>query len=296
MLSVGAVFLPVKLYKACDDNDKETAKNEIHDACKGPVSRKSWCYKCDLEVAAVNVLKGVPDGNGGHIILTKEELDSISPESSKNILIDAFVPLKDIDPLYVETSYYIAPDGAAVGAGYAAMVWGLMSEKKAAQGRLTIYNREHTVTIRAVGTTLVCQLMRTATQVRDAAELPGYIAPNAMPIAPEMKKLFVQVMNIYPGNFDATDYEDEYVNEFKALVESKRAGTLTVAAKGKKVALKATDLMAALKASLDTKQVSAKKVDTKAVAKGPVNTKGKATKSKATKVTDSVMGGEHHAV
>lgn len=276
-VTFGLVHFDAKLYKAADDRGSETAMNELHLKCSQQMNRHTFCPQCNVNVPASDIVKGVPVGGGKFVVLTKEELDTIKPESSDNILLDAFVPASEIDPLYIENSYYLTADGAASQIGYATLVAAMAADKLAGQGRLTIYGAERTVTLRPFGTTLVVQLMRTATQVRATDQLPGYIAPKVVVIAPEMKAMMLQLMGVYAGHFDASDYEDEYVKDFKALVASKVAGTATVAKAAKPVTPK-TDLMAALKASLSASKVTKAKTPKTVAPLGPKSTKGKSTK------------------
>jgi DNA end-binding protein Ku len=248
-LSFGLVSFPVKLYKATDDANTETAMRMLHGVCNHPINEKKVCAHCATDVAYGDVVKGVEQADGTFVVLTKDELDSIKPATGESIAIEHFIDANSIDPLYVDASYFLAPDKGAAE-GFATMHLAMRDKGAAGQARFTIYGRERIVTLRPLAGGFVLQLMRSKEQVRDIAVLPTYIAPGAVTVNPDMLALAGQVIDgMRAGAPDYTDYEDSYVAEFKALVNAKATGA-ALPVKASAPAPKAVDLMAALKASL----------------------------------------------
>ena len=250
-LSFGLVSFGVKAYKATDEPSAETGMRQLHNACSHPINQKTVCFHCDPAGANVpysDIVKGVEQG-ANFVILSKEELDSIKPESSESIAVEGFIPVNSIDPLYVANSYFLAAEKGQQEA-FVLMHAAMVEQGKAAQARMTIYGREHIVTVRPMGSGLVLQLMRSKNEVRGMENLPTYIAPGAVSVKPEMLALANQVIGSMTADVpDYTEYEDAYVADFKALVASKASGEALPVKPAKAAAPKA-DLMAALKASL----------------------------------------------
>jgi DNA end-binding protein Ku len=257
-LNVGAfVALPMKMFKAQDAMEAKT--NDVHgdEKCFGRVGRQSFCYGCNTAVSPDEVVRGIRKADGTYLVIPEEELDAIRPVNSKSIMIDAFVPLSSIDPIYIDSSYYLEADGNPDG--YAHFHHVLQSDKLAMQGRFTIYGRERTVTIRAFGNGLVLDRMLSEMEIRAQDDLPGYVVPGTVTMNPEMVKLARQLATMYQGTFDPTEYEDEYQKNFNALVASKLDGTAAPTTTAVVPTAPTVNLMDALKASLKGAPVVAKK-------------------------------------
>lgn len=271
-LSFGLATLPVKVYKATDDPGDATATRMLHNDCKTPIHQHLHCDKCNKDIGYGDTVKGVDNGDGTFVVLSKDELDSIKPESSDVVALTSFVKAADIDSIYVRDTYYVTPDGKAGQDAYALLV-GLCAEGFAGQGSWTIHGREHNVIVRPVDGTLMVQTMRTVNEVRSADQLPGYVAPGAVVVSKGMMDIGRQLRDAMAGTFDATEYEDSYADEFKKLVAAKKSGAVAVAPALKKVPAATGDLMAALQASLKDKPKRAR-VAKPTVGSGPKRTKG----------------------
>jgi DNA end-binding protein Ku len=247
-LSFGLVSFGVKAYKATDEANAETAMHQFHGACSHPINQKTVCLHCNADVAYSDIVKGITVGTTV-VLLTKDELDSIKPATADAIVVEGFIPATTIDPLYVDASYFLAPEKGQQEA-FVLMHAAMVEQGKAAQARLTIYGRERIVTIRTAGSGLVLQLMRSKNEVRDMADLPTYIAPGAVTVKAEMLALANQVIgSMTVAVPDYTAYEDGYAADWKALVASKSGGA-ALPVKTATAKAPAGDLMEQLKASL----------------------------------------------
>jgi DNA end-binding protein Ku len=258
-LSFGLVTVPVKAYKATDDPSSETGLRMLHATCNTPINQVTRCTKCNVDVPYSDIIKGFAQDDGTFVVLSKEELDSIKPESSDVIRIESFVKVTDIDSLYVRDTYYLSPDSGA-SESYALLRAACDSEGLAGQGQWSVYGREHNVIVRACNGGLAVQMMRTVNEVRPMDVLPGYQAANALTLNPAMFKLAKQLITANVQAFDHTDYEDGYVTEFKALVTAKISGVPQPGKPVAKATVPAGDLMAALTASLAHKAPAKKRV------------------------------------
>src|SRR5579885_42017 len=152
-LSFGLATMPVKVYKATDDPGDATATRMLHKDCNTPINQKYHCEKCAKDLGYHDTHKGVDNGDGTFVVLTKDELDSIKPESSDVVARTSFVPASSINSIYVRDTYYVTPDGKAAQDAYALLV-SLCAEGFAGQGSWTYSGREHNVIVRPFEGTL----------------------------------------------------------------------------------------------------------------------------------------------
>jgi len=245
-LSVGLVTVPVAAYVATDDGPS-TSTSWLHGACQHPISQKKTCPTCAVaDIPMTDIVNGVKQSDGSYVVVTKEELAAIKVRSSSTIVVEAFVPATEVDPLYVATTYYLGPGKATPG-------FALLREAMAAKGvmltgRIAMNGRERRVAIRPLGTLMALQLLHTQAEIRATAQLP-FVEATAVPVDPQQLALMQQLVGIYAGQFEASSYDDQYVQAFQALVEAKRTGAVMPTAVAETPA-PVVDFMEALKASL----------------------------------------------
>jgi|SRR6266850_2445985 len=259
-LAVGLVTVPVAAYKATDDA-AETKKTWLHADCSTPINLHKVCTCCAAKEnapAAVHnlqmsdIVDGVKDADGTFVVLTKEDLASIKVPSSDAIAVETFVPVATIDPVYIATTYYLAPTlgkQKTIPAGFALLRDAMRASGVAMTGRVSLHGREHPVAIRPHGAILALDLLRTANEVRALATLPTAEAAEPT-LAADQLALMQQLIGMYPGTFDPTAYEDTYATAFQALVTRKRTGTEPEPVAAPVAAAAPSDFMAALKLSL----------------------------------------------
>jgi DNA end-binding protein Ku len=278
VLNFSLVSVPVKLYKATDEKGKETSCRTLHAACNHPINEKTICTHCNTDVAAGDTVKGVVGPDGAFIVLTKDEIDGIKAQSSDTLAIETFVPLAEAsDPLWVENSYYLTPDGKAATKAFATLRAGLLETQTAGQARITINGREQSALVVPNANGLTVRLMRSKSLVRDASELPAAFEPSAVTVDPAEAALLKQIIGTLSAPFDKNDYEDGYVKAFKALVESKTTGVPVAATTTATVQAAGADLMAALKASLNSAKLPTKAAALTVEPKGKSSRKAKAS-------------------
>ncbi len=276
-LSVSLLNIPVKLYKATDDKGKATSCRTLHTTCNHPINEKTICAHCNVDVPATDTVKGFPNADGTFTVLTTDDINGIKSPTSDALLVESFVPLADVsDPIWVEQTYFLSPDGKAATKAFATIRQGMIDTDRGAQALITLQGREQSVVVVPTEQGLSVRVMRSKALVRDASELPAAFDPKTVVDAAE-RALAIQVINTNTAPFDPTDYEDGYVTAFKAMVESKRTGVPVTSAAVQAIQTAGVDLMAALKASLSaTKAVSNRKA-VATVAKGKSSKKAKAS-------------------
>lgn len=168
-VSFGLVYVPVKLYAATEQ--KDIRFNYLHQKCKTPIQYRRYCPQCQTEVPMDEIVRGYEYEKGSYVIMSEEDFGSTGGDGGRNINIMDFVNLADIDPIYFEKAYYLAP--AEGGAKVYELLKRAMGETgKVAVARVVIRNRESLAALRVSGNTLVMSTMHYPDEVRQAAALP----------------------------------------------------------------------------------------------------------------------------
>ena len=240
--------MPVKLFSAT--SPKEVRFHLVHDKDGGRIHQKRVCSVDGEEVAWEHVVKGFEIAKGRSVTVTKDELEAFAPKANKAIEIEDFVALDQIDPIYYETTYYLAPDKGAAKP-YALLVEAMKRTGKVGIARFVLRTKQSLCVVRPLGKVLAVSLMLYADEVLAADELTGLPDAHSKPGERELK-MAEQLISSLDAKFDPKKYKDDYREQVMALIEKKQAGEEIVGeeeepSKGGKV----VDLMEALRKSLD---------------------------------------------
>jgi DNA end-binding protein Ku len=253
-LSFGLVNVPVGVYPATQD--KSIHFNQFEAGTSDRIRYKKVNERTGKEVESANIVKGVDLGGGEYVILSEEELAAAEPERSRYIEITDFVSLSEIDPVYFNTTYYLAPEGEAAGKAYALLRQAMQDAGKVAIATFVMRNKEYLVAVRPEADVLALETMYFADEVRSPVnELPNL--PGAQTAsAPELKmaNLLIESME---SEWDPARYHDTHRAKVEALIEEKAQGRTVAVAKAPP-ATKVVDLMAALSASIKAQSSSSK--------------------------------------
>jgi len=278
-ISFGLVTVPVRLVSATKSQDVRFNQLEAETGARIRYRRVS--EQTGEEVPNDQIVKGYELENGHYVVLDNDELSALKPTASRQIEIEDFVDLSEIDPVYFEQPYYLVPDKDAAKA-YRLLSRVMEEENKVAVGRFVLRSKEALVAIRPIDGMLCLETMRYADEVLE----PDRELVDAQP-EPSQKELDMarQLVDTLAGNFDPEKYHDEYREEVLALIERKAAGEEIVAPAAPEEPAKVLDLMAALEASLA--RTGAKRTDDAAPARKRPAKKAAAKKApaKATKKT-----------
>ncbi|HYX30088.1 MAG TPA: Ku protein [Pyrinomonadaceae bacterium] len=216
-LKLDSSKVPVKLYSAIAD---KTVRFHILDA-KSKMRVKQHMVDADSgkEVAPDDIQKGFEVEPGTFVILDKEELEKLEPESSREIEIAQFVPPSQIPPEYFDRPYYLGPDGDA--AAYFALAQALKEKEREGVARWIMRKQPYVGAVRAVDDYLMLFTLRNAEEVLSAKDLP---APSGR--APDKKELSMaaQLVELLKGEFDPKEYKDDYRERVMEFVEKKAKG------------------------------------------------------------------------
>ena len=262
-LKISLVNIPIRVFPATDAA-ATVSFNQLHRECRSRIQQKRWCPSCQTEVPNTDLVKGYEFEKGKYVVLDEEDIAKVRSESTRVINIVQFADAKTIDPVYVEKPYYLAPDGNVAAEAFAVMREGMAG--KAAIGKLALYGREYLVAIQPRETGLVMFTLRHASEVRAMSAIDE-LKTVPSKIKPDEIKLARQVIGNFESEGDLTQYEDDYQNELRKIIEAKIAGEDIVAPREEE-APKVVNLMEALRQSLErvsnTKKHTARIADTRA--------------------------------
>ena len=273
-LRLSLVSCPVRLYNATSSKDRITF-NQLHKDTHNRINMKPVDPELGL-VERSDLVKGYEYEDKKYIIIDSDDLDNVKIESNHTISIEAFVDEGEIDPLYLDAPYYLAPDGAMAEETFIVLREALKKAGKVAIARLVLSSRERVITIAPRETGMFVCTLRNPNEVRGTAEYFDNI-PVGEPDK-EMLDLAEKLIEQKTTEFDPKDYEDRYEAALMAMIKEKLKGHKPVIAAAPERGGNVINLMDALKASLsDSKPPAKSKSKPAAVAAKPK----KATRKKA---------------
>ena len=245
-LSFGLVNVPVGLYSATED--RSIRFNQFRSGTSERIRNKRVGEQSGEEVAFSDIVKGYDLGGGEYVILTPEELASVAPGPSRTIEVTDFVELADIDPIYFDKPYYLAPHGKNGDRAYELLRKVMDETNKVAIATFVMREKQYLVAVRPEKSALVLETLLFADEVRDPVEeidvLPVKATFEDREI--EMAKLLIDSMTTA---WEPKRYSDTYRERVEELIEQKRQGTVVVTEQRAEPA-PVVDLLAALQASV----------------------------------------------
>ena len=282
-ISFGLVSISVKLYSATEE--KDVAFHQVHREDGGRIKYKRVCSICGNEIAYNDIAKGYELPDGDMVVLTDDDLAELPLTSSREIDVLQFVPLDQVDPIYFNKSYYLEPDPKATKA-YVLLRDTLEESGRVAVVKVALRRREALATLRVREGVLTLETMLWPDEIRKADF--GFL-DETVEVRPQEMAMAASLVESLSGDFDPSEFTDQYRAALESVVDAKIEGrdlvpapdTAESATSGKVV-----DLVAALQASIDA--AKANRGGQKAAAgKAPAATKKAtaATKAAATKAT-----------
>ncbi len=244
-VSFGLVSVPVKLFSAT--SPKEVRFHMLHDKDGARIQQKRVCSADGQEVPWEHIVKGYEISKGRYVTVTREELEAFNPRATKAIEIEDFVDLDQIDPIYYESTYYLAPDRGAAKP-YALLVEAMKHTGKVGVARFVLRTKQYLCAVRPLGKALAVSTMLYSDEVVSQDELEDL--PDSTPGERELK-MAEQLIGSLEAKFDARKYKDDYREQVLALLERKAEGEEIVAAEPAEAPRgKVVNLMDALQKSL----------------------------------------------
>ncbi len=253
-LKVSLVNIPIRVFPATD-SAASVSFNQLHGECQTRIQQKKWCPKCEREVPNSELVKGYEFEKGRYVVMAEEDIEKVRPASTRVIDLQQFAEREELDPIYFERPYYLAPDTQVAADAFAVIREGMAG--KVGIGKVALYGREYLVAVEAKERGLVMYTLRQADEIRAMDEVAEYDLLPAKPKPAEVQ-LARQVISTFEKPLDMKQFKDEYQVELRRIIDAKVAGEDVVATE-EETPSKVVDLMEALRKSLATVSEGKKK-------------------------------------
>ena len=242
-LTFGLVSLPVRLYSAA--RSETVSFNQLHKDDHSRVKQVLYCQLEDKPVARTDLVKGFEYEKDRYVVIEDDDVKKVAPKTAKTMEILEFVKTSEVDPIYFESSYYMAPDGAGEKP-YALLFEAMRRSEYVALAKVAMHNREHIVILRPSGNGILMHTMYYADEIRKVDEF----RTDTSLVKDKELELANTLIESLAGEFKPEQYKDDYRDNLKAMIEAKVAGQEIVETPAPQLA-PVIDIMEALKMSLD---------------------------------------------
>lgn len=248
-ISFGLVNVPVKLFSATEQ--KDVSFHQFQEGTGQRIRYRRVAEESGEEVDYADIVKGYEVEKGRHVLVTPEELESVDPGRTRTIEIEDFVDLAEIDPIYYEKSYYLAPaEGSGAEKPYALLLRGMEESGKVAVGRFVLRTKQYLAAIRPAAGVLVLETMYFADEVRDPSVDVDGVPVDGVELSERERAIAGQLIESLSSAWDPERYADTYRQRVLELIERKAEGEDVVTEPARADEGEVVDLMAALEASV----------------------------------------------
>lgn len=244
-VSFGLVNIPVNMYVATENKDLKF--NYLHQECMAPVSYKKICTKCGKDLKPEDIVRGYEFQSGNYVIIKEEDFARIPQENTKTIDILDFVKLEQVDPVYFDKSYYLAPTPGGDKA-YSLIVEAMKKTGKIAIAKILIRSKQSLAALRVKDDFLILETIFYPDEIRSPESLGKGVGIEKL--HENEIKMAVNLIENLSIDFDPSRYEDDYRKALWEMIDAKIAGREIVTPNVHPVDDKVVDLMEALKASV----------------------------------------------
>jgi len=264
-INFGLVNIPVGLALATKPaaRQSDVSFRTLHRECGTPIKQKRWCPVHDREVPNDELVKGWEVAKGEFVFVEDADLEAIMvQDDSRAIEITRFVPLDEVDPVFYDRTYYLAPSSnAAQRRPYVLLLRAMQETGMGAQGRFILRGQENFCLIRPRGEALALETLFVAEDVRSQAEVEEAVGDTEVKEA-ELT-LARQVIDSLSGEFDPEQLDSEYRRDLRAMLEAKLDGEEIKRPEPEPEEAPVIDLMEALRQSVSEAQKKTTKSDPK---------------------------------
>ncbi len=246
-ISFGLVNVPVKLYSAT--SPKTVRFHQLSSKTGARIKQKRVDPSTGEEVPFEEIVKGYEITPDRYVLITPEELDALDPKATKTIDIEEFVDLPEIDPIYYDHSYYLAPTAGGAKA-YRLLLDAMRESGKVGIGKVVLRSKQQLCALRPTGDVLTLSTMLFGDEVLSPDRLDELDAIGDAEATDRELKMAEQLIDSLSGDFDPARYKDEYREQVLNLIERKASGEEIAVQPEAEEPAAAPDLMAALEASL----------------------------------------------
>jgi DNA end-binding protein Ku len=244
-ISFGLVTIPVKLYSATEQGD--VAFHQVHREDGGRIKFKRVCTKDGEEVPYSDIAKGYELPSGEMVVLTDEDFANLPLSTSRRIDVLLFAPMEQVDPIYFNKTYYLEPEAQGTKP-YVLLRDALESSGKVAVVKIALRQRESLATLRVRDGVFVLETMLWPDEIRE----PEFkFLDEDVDLRPQELQMASSLIDSMEGDFDPTEYKDAYREAVQEIIDAKVEGKEIVAPEPEQAAPAASDLLSALRASVE---------------------------------------------
>jgi DNA end-binding protein Ku len=245
-LTFGLVSLPVRLFTAA--RSETLSFNQLHKHDNSRIKQVIYCATEDKPIPRDEIVKGYEYEKGKYVVIADEDIKKVAPKTAKVMEIQEFVKADDVDPVYLESSYYMAPDEGGEKP-YALLFEALRTTKYYAVAKIAMHNREHIVIVRPGEKGMILHTMYYADEVRRTEEF----RTDTSAVSEREMNLAKMLVESLAGEFEPEKYHDTYRTNLRQMIEAKVEGHKIVETPEHHIA-PVIDIMEALKKSLEARK------------------------------------------
>jgi DNA end-binding protein Ku len=253
-ISFGLVAIPMKLYNAV--NRKSVSFNQLDERTMSRIRYRKVSDESGEEVPDEHIVKGYEVSKGRYVLVDPDELEPFIPAATRSVELEEFVDLDDIDPVYFDNSYYVAPDGSPKP--YVLLARAMEEAGKVGIGRFVMRNKQHTAAIRAVDGHLMMSTLTYADEVVKKNAIDELEGLDDVDVSDREVKMAEALVASLSDEFQPDKYHDDYREQVLDLIAKKAAGEEFEVPEPATEKPKIVDLMAALEASVEAAKQSRK--------------------------------------
>jgi DNA end-binding protein Ku len=253
-ISFGLVAIPMKLYNAV--NRKSVSFNQLDERTMSRIRYRKVSDESGEEVPDEHIVKGYEVSKGRYVLVDPDELEPFIPAATRSVELEEFVDLDDIDPVYFDNSYYVAPDGSPKP--YVLLARAMEQAGKVGIGRFVMRNKQYTAAIRAVDGHLMMSTLTYADEVVKKNAIDELEGLEDVDVSDREVKMAEALVASLSDEFQPDKYHDDYREQVLDLIAKKAAGEEFEVPEPATEKPKIVDLMAALEASVEAAKQSRK--------------------------------------
>ena len=276
-LSFGLVSFPIRLSAAA--RPETVHFHMLHKKDLSRVKEVWYCAAEDRPLEKSEIVKGFEYAKNQYVVIEPQDLENVAPPTARTMDILEFVHMEDVDPIFLERSYYVAPE-EAVSRPYTLLLEAMRQTKYDALAKVAMHGREHIVILRPTDNGLVLHTMYFVDELHKTNEYSGDKSKSFEKKELEMAKKLIESL---AGKFEPEKYHDEYKTNVEQLIEKKRKGQKVTPIRQPKSA-PVLDLMQALQQSLQRQGAGKSVSATTRSAAAATNTVKKTARKRAVKV------------
>lgn len=242
-LTFGLLSLPVRLYSAA--RGETVSFNQLHKTDHSRVKQQLYCALEDKPISRADIVKGYEYEKDKYVVVEDEEIKKMAPRTAKTMEVQEFVKTSEVDPVYLESSYYMAPEEGGEKP-YALLFEAMRKSGYVGIAKIAMHNREHIVILRPATKGIMLHTMYYPDEIRQVEEF----RTDTSSVKPKELELAKTLIESLEASFEPEKYKDTYRENLMKLIEAKAEGKEVVAPKEPAHKAPVIDILEALKASI----------------------------------------------